>query len=48
MKVIVAAVTSFQLGLIVEGLSGVEEGHPELLEWIQRWIDDLEAERTKR
>ena len=48
LKVIVAAVTSFQLGLIVEGLSGVEEGHPELLDWIQRWIDDLEAKRTKR
>jgi AcrR family transcriptional regulator len=48
LKVIVAAVTSFQLGLIVEGLSGVEEGHPELLDWIQRWIDDLEATRTKR
>ena len=48
LKVIVAAVTSFQLGLIVEGLSGVEEGHPELLDWIQQWIDDLEAKRTKR
>ena len=48
LKVIVAAVTSFQLGLIVEGLSGVEEGHPELLDWIQRWIDDLEAKRTTR
>ena len=48
LKVIVAAVTSFQLGLIVEGLSGVEEGHQELLDWIQRWIDELEAERTKR
>ena len=48
LKVIVAAVTSFQLGLIVEGLSGVEEGHQELLDWIQRWIDDLEAKRTKR
>jgi AcrR family transcriptional regulator len=43
LKVIVAAVTSFQLGLIVEGLSGVNEGHQELLEWIQRWIDQLEA-----
>ncbi len=43
LKVIVAAVTSYQLGLIVEGLSGVEEGHRELLDWIQRWIDDLEA-----
>ena len=31
LKVIVAAVTSFQLGLIVEGLSTVHEGHEELL-----------------
>jgi len=46
LKVIVAAVTSYQLGLIVEGLSGVEEGHQELFEWIQRWIDDLEAKRV--
>ncbi|HSS09496.1 MAG TPA: hypothetical protein VLL25_06400, partial [Acidimicrobiales bacterium] len=38
-----AAVTSFQLGLIVEGLSNVHEGHQELLDWIQRWVDDLEA-----
>jgi AcrR family transcriptional regulator len=48
LKVIVAAVTSFQLGLIVEGLSGVEEGHAELLDWIQRWIDDLEASSSSR
>jgi AcrR family transcriptional regulator len=48
LKVIVAAITSFQLGLIVEGLSGVQEGHQELLDWIQRWIDGLEAERTHR
>jgi AcrR family transcriptional regulator len=47
LTVIVAAVTSFQLGLIVEGLSGVEVGHQELLDWIQRWIDDLEAKTTK-
>jgi AcrR family transcriptional regulator len=47
LKVIVAAVTSFQLGLIVEGLSGVEQGHQELLDWIQLWIDDLEATRTE-
>jgi AcrR family transcriptional regulator len=45
LKVIVAAVTSFQLGLIVEGLSNVHESHDELLEWIQNWIDGLEAER---
>jgi AcrR family transcriptional regulator len=47
LKAIVAAVTSFQLGLIVEGLSGVEEGHQELLDWIQQWIDALEAKSTQ-
>jgi len=46
LKVIVAAVTSYQLGLIVEGLSGVEEGHRELQAWIQDWIDGLEARRV--
>jgi AcrR family transcriptional regulator len=47
LKVIVAAVTSFQLGLIVEGLSGVTEGHTEMLEWIQQWLDGLEANRPQ-
>ncbi len=46
--VIVAAVTSFQLGLIVESLSGVHHGHDELLAWIQRWLDGLEANRLDR
>jgi AcrR family transcriptional regulator len=46
LKVIVAAVTSFQLGLIVEGLSGVHYGHEELLAWIQQWLDALEASRS--
>ncbi len=45
LKVIVAAVTSFQLGLIVEGLSSVDEGHAELLDWIQVWVDSLEADK---
>jgi hypothetical protein len=48
LKVIVAAVTSFQLGLIVEGLSGVYEGHEELLAWIQTWLDSLEAAKAAR
>ncbi len=42
-----AAVTSFQLGLIVEGLSNVHEGHPELLYWIQQSIDDMEDKRAR-
>jgi AcrR family transcriptional regulator len=45
LKVFVAAVTSFQLGLIVEGLSGVKEGHDEFLAWIQQWLDTVEANR---
>jgi AcrR family transcriptional regulator len=48
LKVIVAAVTSFQLGLIVEGLSDVHEGHRELLNWIQTWIDGLEQRTRER
>ncbi len=48
LPVIVAAVTSFQLGLIVESLSGVHDGHDELLAWIQNWLDDLEASRRDR
>ena len=47
LKVIVAAVTSFQLGLIVEGLSNVNEGHAELLDWIQNWVDSLEAAKSR-
>jgi AcrR family transcriptional regulator len=48
LKVIVAAVTTFQLGMIVEGLSGVAEGHTELLDWIQQWLDGLESNRPGR
>jgi len=47
LKVIVAAVTSVQLGLIVEGLSGAHQGHQELLDWMQRWIDDRETNRSR-
>jgi len=46
LKVIVAAVTSFQLGLIVEDLSDVQVGHAELLAWIQNWLDTLKASRS--
>jgi len=47
LKVIVAGVTSFQLGLIVEGLSNVSEGQAKLLDWIQNWVDSLEAARSR-
>ena len=35
---LVALVMTFNLGLIVERLGGVETGHKELLEWIDRWL----------
>jgi TetR/AcrR family transcriptional regulator len=40
---VVAMVTSFQLGLIVERLSGVEAGHNTLLRSIEDWLESLEA-----
>ena len=47
-KVVVAAVGTFQLGIIVEGLSGFHDGHQELLVWIQNWLDSLEAAKAAR
>ena len=35
---VVALVMTFNMGLIVERLGGVETGHKELLEWIDRWL----------
>jgi AcrR family transcriptional regulator len=35
---LVSLVMTFNLGLIVERLGGIETGHRELLEWIDRWL----------
>jgi AcrR family transcriptional regulator len=48
LEVVAAAVGTFQLGIIVEGLSGFHEGHRELLAWIQNWLDSLEAAKAAR
>jgi hypothetical protein len=45
LKVVVAAVTSFQLGLIVEGLSSVDEGHAEFWTGYRSGVDSLEAKK---
>jgi hypothetical protein len=29
---------TFNIGIIVERLGGIETGHRELLDWIERWI----------
>jgi AcrR family transcriptional regulator len=37
---LVSLVITFNLGMIVERLGGIETGHAELLEWIERWLSD--------
>jgi TetR/AcrR family transcriptional regulator len=39
---LVSLVISFNEGLILERLSGIEAGHAELLAWIDGWLADLE------
>jgi hypothetical protein len=29
-------------------LSGIRTGHKELLDWIERWLEDLEAKKLRR
>ena len=35
---LVSLVMTFNLGLIVERLGGVDDGHRALLEWIDQWL----------
>jgi AcrR family transcriptional regulator len=38
LEALVSLVMTFNLGIIVERLGGIEAGHRELLDWIDRWI----------
>jgi AcrR family transcriptional regulator len=38
LEVLVSLVMTFNLGIIVERLGGIETGHRELLDWIEQWI----------
>jgi AcrR family transcriptional regulator len=38
LEALVSLVMTFNLGIIVERLGGVETGHRELLDWIDQWI----------
>jgi TetR/AcrR family transcriptional regulator len=48
LKVVAAAAGTFQLGIIVEGLSQFHEGHQELVTWVQSWLDSLEATKSAK
>ncbi len=38
LEALVSLVMAFNLGIMVERLGGVETGHAELLDWIDRWL----------
>jgi AcrR family transcriptional regulator len=38
LEALVSLVMTFNLGIIVERLGGIEVGHSELLDWIDQWI----------
>jgi AcrR family transcriptional regulator len=38
LEALVSLVMTFNLGIIIERLGGIETGHRELLEWIEQWI----------
>ena len=37
---LVSLVMTFNIGIIVERLGGIEAGHRELLEWIDNWLEE--------
>jgi AcrR family transcriptional regulator len=39
LEALVSLVLTFNIGIMVERLSGIETGHRELLDWIDRWLD---------
>jgi TetR/AcrR family transcriptional regulator len=45
---LVSLVMTFNEGVILERLSGIETGHAELLEWIDAWLARKEEERWRR
>jgi TetR/AcrR family transcriptional regulator len=47
-EALVALMITFGQGYAVERLEGIEEGHGALLDWIERWLERLEGERSLR
>lgn len=48
LKALVALVATFNVGMHLRVLSGINSGHKELLEWIDRWLVSLEMRKKKR
>jgi hypothetical protein len=47
-EAIVSLVMTFNLGLQLQQLIGVDEGHVELLAMIDRWLSSLEPDQPQR
>jgi hypothetical protein len=45
---LVSLVVTFNEGMMLERLSGVEEGHAALLEWIDGWLEAKEKQWQRR
>jgi TetR/AcrR family transcriptional regulator len=48
LEALVSLVITFNEGIILERLSGIETGHAELLAWIDRWLEAKEERRSQR
>ena len=48
LEALVSLVVTFNEGIILERLAGVEVGHDELLEWIDAWMESKEKEWRRR
>ncbi len=48
LSALVSLVVTFNEGIILERLSGVETGQQELLDWIEAWMEDKERQWQRR
>ena len=46
-EALVSLVMTFGQGYAIERLEGIDEGHAALLDWIDDWLEDLEARRKR-
>jgi len=46
-EALVAMTMTFGQGYALDRLEGIDEGHQELLAWIERWLESLDARRRK-
>jgi AcrR family transcriptional regulator len=46
-EALVALMMTFGQGYALERLEGIDEGHEPLLDWIERWLEDLDTRRKR-